>query len=362
MIVIGTRPEVIKMCPLILELKKIQEFKITVCFTGQHQTIALPIFNLFNIIPDINLNIMTHTQTLHSITIKILQEMEHIYNTYKPNLVLVHGDTTTSFTSALSAYYQQIPVAHIEAGLRTNNIYQPFPEEINRQFIDKISTIHFSPTQFTTDNLLKENIKSTEIYTVGNTIVDAIYHILINNSLENLTDNITKNINILVTSHRRENWGEGLINICKALNFLIELPNICIKFLTHPNKIVQDTINTHINPNIQLLNHLDYNESIHLICKSDIILTDSGGIQEEACTLGIPTLVLRNTCERQEGIELGILTLVGTNTNNIITETQHIIDNLHHIKIKNTNIANNIYGNGNTSILISNILLESTLF
>jgi UDP-N-acetylglucosamine 2-epimerase (non-hydrolysing) len=362
MIVVGTRPEIIKMCPLIQKLKTIDTFKITVCFTGQHDTIGLPIFKLFNIVPDINLSIMTTNQTLHSLSIKLLQEMELIYNTYKPNLVLVHGDTSTSFISALSAYYLQIPVGHVEAGLRTYNIYQPFPEELNRQFIDKIALFHFSPTSYTSTNLVSEHT-SGYIYTVGNTIVDAIHYILEYNTLHKINNNIInpQHINILVTSHRRENWGEPLQNICLALNQLILLDNITINFLTHPNQTVQNTINNTIisNINLNILQHLDYNKTIDIICKSDIILTDSGGIQEEACTLGIPTLVLRNTCERQEGIKLGVLKLVGTNTNNIIHETQHILQNITLIKSKYKTIAKNIYGNGNSSKNITDILQKN---
>jgi UDP-N-acetylglucosamine 2-epimerase (non-hydrolysing) len=360
MIVFGTRPETIKMCPLILKLKECNKFKITICFTGQHQDIALPIFKLFNITPDINLNIMTHNQTLHSISIKLLQEIEHVYNNYKPHLVLVHGDTTTSFIATLSAYYLQIPVGHVEAGLRTNNIYQPFPEEINRQIIDKIAILHFSPTAYSSQNLISENL--SDIYTVGNTIVDAIYYILEYNRNNTQITSKSNKTNILVTCHRRENWGTPLINICLAINKLSELNNVTINFLTHPNQIVQKTITENINNKINILHHIDYNESIELICNSDIILTDSGGIQEEACTLGIPTLVLRNICERQEGVDIGILKLIGTSTQNIITETTLIINNLKNIKKKNTNIVNNIYGNGNTSQLITDILISSELF
>lgn len=350
MLVFGTRPEAIKMAPLVKEFQKYPDkFQTIVAVTGQHREMLDQVLNLFEIIPDFDLNIMKQGQDLYDITARVLVGMRDILTETKPEIVFVHGDTTTSTASALAAFYQQIPVAHIEAGLRTHDTYSPWPEEMNRQLTGRITTYHFAPTQLSKQNLLKENINETSITVTGNTVIDALYMVIdkikkdldirlnLNNLLltsgydvKRLKDNKPL---VLITGHRRENFGEGFINICKAIKTLTEkYPNVDFVYPMHLNPNVRKPIQevfgniSNLKSNMYFIEPLDYLPFVYLMEKSTIVLTDSGGIQEEAPGLGKPVLVMRNTTERPEALEAGTVKLVGTEYNTIINEVSLLLD------------------------------------
>lgn len=351
LLVFGTRPEAIKMCPLVKEFHKHPEkFETIVCVTGQHREMLDQVLNIFEIEPDYDLNIMKSGQDLYDVTTGVLLGIRDVLKEVKPDVVLVHGDTTTSTATALAAFYQQLPVGHVEAGLRTNNIYSPWPEEMNRQITGRISTINFAPTELSRQNLLKENVDESKIVVTGNTVIDAL-HIVVNkleNNLE-LRASVSKKLLangydidrlngsrrlVLITGHRRENFGEGFLNICKAIKELtIRFPFVDFVYPMHLNPNVRGPIkevlvdDSAYNGNLFLIEPLDYLDFVFLMEKSTIVLTDSGGIQEEAPGLGKPVLVMRDTTERPEAVEAGTVKLVGTSYEKILNEVTILLNN-----------------------------------
>lgn len=363
--VFGTRPEAIKMAPIINYFKNKNDFIVSVCVTAQHRHMLDQVLNFFEILPDYDLNLMKDNQDLYDLTALILKEIKVVLNDFKPNFVFVHGDTTTSMASSLAAYYFGAKVCHVEAGLRTNNIYSPFPEEINRQITARIADLHFSPTESTKLNLKNENINLKNVHVVGNSVIDALYWAL--DKLKTYKDNemimLEDLINpqkkiILVTGHRRENFGEGFLNICKSLNAISKRDDVQIIYPVHLNPNVQkpvyDLLNN--NKNINLINPLSYPSFVWLMNKSYLILTDSGGVQEEAPSLKKPVLVMRDHTERIEAIESGTVKLVGTNFNNIVNSVSEILENTDYLN--QIQLIENPYGSGNTSSLIYNSLIN----
>ncbi|KTC81440.1 non-hydrolyzing UDP-N-acetylglucosamine 2-epimerase [Legionella brunensis] len=369
--VFGTRPEAIKLAPVIRELKAHSQVNNKICVTGQHQQMLQPVLDLFNIKPDFNLNVMSKNQGLTTLTTKILTGLEELFNNFKPHLVLVHGDTTTTFAASLSAYYHQIPVAHIEAGLRTGNINSPWPEEANRKLAGALAAIHFAPTELARDNLLREGVLPEKIYVTGNTVIDALFEmtrkidaelefdIQLAKSFPFLTANRKV---ILVTGHRRENFGVGFEQICHAIKQIaISFPEVDIVYPVHLNPNVQQPVNSMLGgiPNIYLIEPVNYLPFIYLMKRSYLILTDSGGIQEEAPSLGKPVLVMRDTTERLEAIIAGTVKLVGSNIENIVNGVKELLtDEQVYLGMSE---ANNPYGDGLASSRIMRIISQVTL-
>lgn len=343
LLVFGTRPEAIKMAPLVKEFQKHpEEFETKVCVTAQHRQMLDQVLEIFEIVPDFDLNIMQNNQDLYDISSKLLLGLREVLQSFKPDFVFVHGDTTTTAMSALAAFYEKCKIAHIEAGLRTNNVYSPFPEEANRQLVGVLANLHFAPTQDAKVNLLKENKAEENIIVTGNTVIDALKQIkdridndalitekIINQIKRNYA--IQKNRNfILVTGHRRENFGEGFLNICKALKEIaLKNPKFDIVYPVHLNPNVQQPVNEILSglKNVYLVKPLSYECFIYMMDQSYFIITDSGGIQEEAPNLGKPVLVTRDVTERSEALVSGLIKLVGTDKSKIINETQKLIDN-----------------------------------
>ena len=340
LIVFGTRPEAIKMALLIKEFQKHAEFEVKVCVTAQHRQMLDQVLEFFEIKPDFDLNLMKQGQDLYDITSGVLLGMRDVFSEYTPDIVFVHGDTTTTYAVSLAAYYQKIDVAHVEAGLRTHDIYSPFPEEINRQMTGLIAKYHFAPTADARDNLLKEGKDSKNIIVSGNTVIDALFWTI--DKIERdaiLRDKILSSINfkfhlserkfILVTGHRRENFGEGFINICEALREIaVNNADVEILYPVHLNPNVQKPVKEILSglPNIFLMDPLEYDTFVYMMSKAYMIITDSGGIQEEAPSLCKPVLVTRNRTERPEGIEAGCVRLVGTKRENIVKEAQKLLN------------------------------------
>ena len=340
LIVFGTRPEAIKMALLIKEFQKRAEFEVKVCVTAQHRQMLDQVLEFFEIKPDFDLNLMKQAQDLYDVTSGVLLGMRAIFERYKPDIVFVHGDTTTTSAVSLAAFYQKIDVAHVEAGLRTHDIYSPFPEEINRQITGLIAKYHFAPTAGAKENLLKEGKSAKNIVVGGNTVIDALFWTI--DKIERdaiLRDKILSSINfkfhlgerkfILVTGHRRENFGEGFINICEALREIAaNNVDVDIVYPVHLNPNVQKPVKEILSglPNIFLMDPLEYDAFVYLMSKAYMIITDSGGIQEEAPSLCKPVLVTRNRTERPEGIEAGCVRLVGTKRENIVKEAQKLLN------------------------------------
>ena len=367
LIVFGTRPEAIKMAPLVKEFEKYPDFfDVRVCVTAQHREMLDQVLNLFNIEPEYDLDVMRSDQDLNSITSSIIIKMKEVLLDYTPNVVLVHGDTTTSFVAALASFYQQIPVGHIEAGLRTNDIYSPFPEEVNRRLTGVISTYNFSPTSLSESNLLREGKSKNSIFVTGNTVVDSLFFILNEiNSSSKLKSTILEKINrlgydvgrskkiILVTAHRRENYGQGFINICNAIKDIANNnKEVDIVFPVHLNPKINDVANKLLRniPNIFLIKPLSYEQFILLMSESYLIVTDSGGIQEEAPSLGKPVLVMRESTERPEALGAGTIRLVGSIPEKIVMEVNNLINN--NSLYKKMQNSNNPYGDGKASYRI----------
>jgi UDP-N-acetylglucosamine 2-epimerase (non-hydrolysing) len=351
LVLIGTRPEAIKLCPLILELQK--KTDVYICLSGQHMELVEEVLEEFEIKADINLEIMQKGQHLFHITSSILSKLKYVFEDVEPNLVIVQGDTTTAFTGALAAFYNKIPVAHVEAGLRTNDIYNPFPEEINRQFISKIAKYNFPPTQISLENLLKEGIQKEKIFLVGNTVVDALNYMKQKYLIREKSEN-----KILVTAHRRENQGENLLKICNLIEKIAtDNPTWVIVWPMHPNPSFKNTILERLgnHERINLIEPLSYSKMIKEIVTSKLIITDSGGIQEEAVAAGIPVFVSRVSTERPEGVNAGIAQLLKFNQIDDIRIIQNAIDN----KLWENVTSNNCYGDGLSSEKITNIILES---
>ena len=371
LIVFGTRPEAIKMALLIKEFQKHAEFEVKVCVTAQHRQMLDQVLEFFEIKPDFDLNLMKQSQDLYDVTSGVLLGMRGIFERYKPDIVFVHGDTTTTSAVSLAAFYQKIDVAHVEAGLRTHDIYSPFPEEINRQITGLIAKYHFAPTAGAKENLLKEGKSAENIVVSGNTVIDALFWTI--DKIERdaiLRDKILSSINfkfhlshrkfILVTGHRRENFGEGFINICEALREIAaNNAGVDIVYPVHLNPNVQKPVKEILSglPNIFLMDPLEYDAFVYLMSKAYMIITDSGGIQEEAPSLCKPVLVTRNRTERPEGIEAGCVRLVGTKRENIVKEAQKLLN----LKDEYDKMSQSIspYGDGKACRRILDFLKET---
>ena len=368
MLVFGTRPEAIKMAPLVKEFQKCPEnFQTIVCVTGQHRQMLDQVLDLFEITPDFDLNIMKQGQDLYDVTARVLTGMRDILKEAKPDVVLVHGDTTTSTTAALAAFYQQIPVGHVEAGLRTHNIYSPWPEEMNRQITGRIATYNFAPTLLSKSNLLKENINPDSIVVTGNTVIDALHQVVtkikkdtsLSTELEKVLTKSGYDIGrlrdgrklVLITGHRRENFGDGFIQMCTAIKDLArKYTDVDFVYPMHLNPNVRKPIHEVFGEDLSSLKNmffiepLEYLSFVYLMEKSTIVLTDSGGIQEEAPGLGKPVLVMRDTTERPEALDAGTVKLVGTDYNKIVDEVSILLDNAE--IYKKMSMAVNPYGDG----------------
>lgn len=363
MTIFGTRPEAIKMAPLVKELEKREEIESLVCVTAQHRQMLDQVLDLFNIKPNYDLNIMQTKQTLTGITSRVLEGLEEIFEEVKPDIILVHGDTTTTFAGGLAAFYKQIKVGHVEAGLRTFDKYFPFPEEMNRKLTGAIADLHFAPTKGSRDNLLREGVKEEDIYVTGNTVIDAMEFTVEDNYVFETPElnkiDYNKKV-IMVTAHRRENWGEGIDNICEALNRVVEEnDDVELVYLVHLNPVVKDVVYNKLSnkERIHLLSPLDTKETHNLMNKCFIIMTDSGGLQEEAPHLGKPVLVLRDVTERPEAVDAGTVKLCGTDVEKICEEANKLIRDEEEYKLMSKAI--NPYGDGLSSKRIVDAILKS---
>lgn len=366
--VFGTRPEAIKMAPLALALAADSRFDAKVCVTGQHREMLDQVLNLFSIEPDFDLNIMKSGQDLTDVTVTILQGMKEVFKEFRPDIVLVHGDTATTFATTLAAYYQQIPVAHVEAGLRTGNLYSPWPEEANRKLTGTLAQLHFAPTETSSANLLREGVGASNIVITGNTVIDALLKVVERlKTDENLRKTAAKPFAflndqrrlILVTGHRRESFGDGFERICEALSIVAkQYPEVEIVYPVHLNPNVREPVNRLLSDieNVHLIEPLDYLPFVYLMSRSDIILTDSGGIQEEAPSLGKPVLVMRDTTERPEAVEAGTVRLVGTEIEKIVNALRHLLDDKQ--AYQEMSFAHNPYGDGKATMRIIDALLS----
>ena len=379
MLVFGTRPEAIKMAPLVKEFQKQKErIETVVCVTGQHREMLDQVLEIFDIKPDYDLNIMKQGQDLYDVTARVLTGMREVLKEVKPDVVLVHGDTTTSTAAALATFYQQIPVGHVEAGLRTHNIYSPWPEEMNRLLTGRLATYHFSPTPLSRNNLIKESVDDRNIIVTGNTVIDALYWVVdkiknnkeLDNELEDILSKAGYDVNrlnngkklVLITGHRRENFGDGFINMCTAIKDLtVKYPDLDFVYPMHLNPNVRKPIHEVFGENLSGLKNmffiepLEYLSFVYLMEKSSIVLTDSGGIQEEAPGLGKPVLVMRDTTERPEALDAGTVKLVGTDYNKIVNEVSSLIDDK--AAYEKMSKAVNPYGDGLACGRIVNALL-----
>ncbi|MBO5478410.1 MAG: UDP-N-acetylglucosamine 2-epimerase (non-hydrolyzing) [Clostridia bacterium] len=350
MVIFGTRPEAIKVAPVIKELQTRPETTPIVCVTGQHRQMLDQVLKAFDIVPDFDLNIMQQGQTLADITTRVLKGMEEVFTQVKPDIILVHGDTTTTFAASLAAFYHQIPIGHIEAGLRTYNKYAPYPEEMNRQMVSNLSDIHFAPTKETKENLIRENKKENSIIVTGNTAIDALKTTVIKDYKNDIIDELENKRIILLTAHRRENLGKPLENIFKAVKRIVaEYQDVVVIYPVHKNPQIRKKVEELFEgeDRIKLIEPLDVFDFHNFISKSYFILTDSGGIQEEAPAMGKPVLVLRDTTERPEGVEAGTLKLVGTNEENIYQRTKELLDSPQ--EYERMSKSANPYGDGNAS-------------
>ena len=364
--VIGTRPEAIKMAPLIRRLQSTPKLSVVVCSSGQHREMIKQVFDLFSIQPDVDLAVMRPDQQLSELTANVLVGMESIIAKYRPDRVLVHGDTTTTMASALAAYYQKVPVGHVEAGLRTRNIYAPWPEEINRRIADTIADRLYAPTESSRDNLLAESVSPEKIIVTGNTVIDALFDIVRGPLAEPSNQSALKarfpffdcdKKIILVTCHRRESYGDGFRDICEALARLASRPDVQIVFPIHRNPNVRAAFSFLGSlSNVKLIDPLDYLEFVYAQSKSYFILTDSGGVQEEAPSLGKPVLVMRAVTERPEAVAAGTVKLVGTNTDTIVSTALDLIEN--HAAYAAMTAVHNPYGDGKASERIIASLLQ----
>lgn len=366
MTVFGTRPEAIKMCPLVLEMRKYPDYiEPIVAVTAQHREMLDQVLELFNIVPDYDLNIMTSGQTLYDVTTRALMGLKDVMENAKPDIVLVHGDTTTTFAGALAAFYAQIPVGHVEAGLRTGNKYSPYPEEMNRKLTGSLADIHFSPTSTSKSNLLKENVNPKTILVTGNTVIDAL-QTTVRADYKFADDDFNKVLSsgkrlILMTTHRRENLGEPMRHVYRALKSVLEShADVEAIFPVHKNPKVREIVQEELGhlSQVHLIEPMDYEPFANLMAKVDIVLTDSGGIQEEAPALGKPVLVLRDTTERPEAVEAGTVKLIGTEYEDVLRETNLLLDDAEHYKSMAE--AANPYGDGKAcERIIKAILLRN---
>lgn len=367
LVVFGTRPEAIKMAPVISALKARSCFDVKVCFTGQHKEMAEQVFSVFGIKPDFDLAVMKKGQTLLDVTGNILRSMGELFSQYRPDVILVQGDTTTVFVSALVAFYNKIPVAHVEAGLRTGDRYSPYPEEMNRLLTTGLSNIHFAPTELSRQNLLKENVCDSDIFVTGNTVIDALFDaekiLLANKELMASLDEKFAAVSadkkvILITGHRRENHGEGIRNICAAIRHLAKRQDVELIYPVHPNPNINDVVSKELAglDNVHLIQPLDYLSFIYMMRRSFMVLSDSGGVQEEAPSLGKPVLCMRESTERPEALEAGTVRLVGVDVRKIIAETEKLLDDPEEYH-RRCSIANP-FGDGTAAEKIADVLEE----
>lgn len=359
MLVFGTRPEAIKMCPLVNELKKRKELQISVCVTGQHRQMLDMVLKTFDVTPDYDLSIMKDRQTLFDVTTNILNRIKEVLEKVKPDVVLVHGDTSTTFVTALACFYLQIPVGHVEAGLRTYNIYSPYPEEFNRQAVSIISKFNFAPTELARENLLKEGKDPDSIYVTGNTAIDAMKTTVRENYTHPELKWASGSRLIMITAHRRENLGEPMHHMFKAIRHVMdEHPDVKAIYPIHMNPIVREIANEYLgnDDRIHIIEPLDVLDFHNFLSRSYLILTDSGGIQEEAPSLGKPVLVMRDTTERPEGIIAGTLKLVGTEEKNIYKEFDRLLSD--EGEYETMSKASNPYGDGHACERIADILCD----
>ena len=357
MLVFGTRPEAIKMCPLVNELKGRENIETVVCVTGQHRQMLDVVLDAFSVVPDYDLSIMKDKQTLFDITTNILNRIKEVLETEKPDVVLVHGDTSTTFVTALACFYLQIPVGHVEAGLRTYNIYSPYPEEFNRQAVGIVAKYNFAPTELSRENLVKEGKNPSTIYITGNTAIDALKTTIRDDYYHEQLEWAKDSRLIMITAHRRENLGEPMKNMFRAIKRIIdEHPDIKAIYPIHMNPVVRETANEILGDcdRIRIIEPLDVLDFHNFLNASYLILTDSGGIQEEAPSLGKPVLVMRDTTERPEGIKAGTLKLVGTDEEVIYREFKTLLENEE--EYKKMSHASNPYGDGFACKRIADIL------
>ncbi len=359
MTIFGTRPEAIKMAPLVKELKKRKEVKCIVCVTAQHRQMLDQVLKTFEIVPDYDLDIMQQGQTLSDITARVLAGLESVIQKVKPNIILVHGDTTTTFAGALAAYYNQVDIGHVEAGLRTYNLYSPYPEEMNRQMVGVLADMHFAPTENSKNSLLKEGKKPENIYVTGNTAIDALATTVKDTYSNPVLDWAKDSRLILITAHRRENLGEPMRGMFRAIRRIVEeYPDVKAVYPVHLNPKVREVAKDVLgnNEKIKLIDPLEVVDFHNFIANSYLILTDSGGIQEEAPSLGKPVLVLRDTTERPEGIAAGTLKLAGTDEETIYSLTKELLeDKEEYAKMSK---ASNPYGDGKASIRITDAIIQ----
>lgn len=366
--IFGTRPEAIKMAPVIKSLERAEEFDSLVCVTAQHREMLDQVLSLFDINPDYDLDIMMPGQTLCMLTERIISKLDKVISETKPSMILVHGDTTTTFASSLCAFYHKIPVGHVEAGLRTGNLLSPWPEEGNRRLTGSVASLHFAPTEKSRENLLRENVPKENIKVTGNTVIDSLLSVVkmietrerVNDEISNLLSEIPpQNRIILITAHRRENFGQGFQNICEAvLELSRKYIDVEFVFPVHLNPNVRGPVMKMLSDisNIHLIEPLEYLSFVNLMSKSYLVLTDSGGIQEEAPSLGKPVLVMRDTTERPEAVKAGTVILVGTEKSTIINNTIKLLDNKE--IYEKMSFAHNPYGDGNASNRIINAIKE----
>ncbi len=358
LIVFGTRPEAIKMAPVVKAIQAAPNLDLRVCVTAQQREMLDQVLKLFEIEPEYDLDLMTHDQTLHALTAKVLVALEKVFEDYRPDLVMVHGDTTTSMAAALSAFYQRIAVSHVEAGLRTRNIYSPWPEELNRQITGRITRIHFAPTELSKQNLLDELVPARDIVVTGNTVIDALLTIRDKiTASQQLSEDLARRFDylnaerrlVLVTGHRRENFGNGFQKICEAIKLISARPDVEVLYPVHLNPNVHGPVTEILGniENIHLIEPQPYLSFVYLMNRAHLILTDSGGIQEEAPSFGKPVLVMRDNTERPEGVDEGTVRLVGTDSQRICSELQTLLDDsaAYHAMAK----AHNPYGDGKAS-------------
>jgi len=371
MLVFGTRPEAIKMAPVYHAIKACpEEFELTLCVTAQHRQMLDQVLRVFDMVPDIDLDLMKEGQDLFDVTANVLLAMREVLRENRPDVLLVHGDTATTFASSLAAFYAGIKVGHVEAGLRTNNLQEPFPEEFNRQVTSKLSSWHFAPTEYSRENLLKEGVDTSSVFVTGNTVIDALFWALkkteVDSEMKSLIHQRLASIVpfsledtrfVLITGHRRENFGDGFLNICEALRDLAkEYPQVQFVYPVHLNPHVQDPVTRILSGfnNVHLIAPLDYAPFLILLKHCFLVLTDSGGIQEEAPSLGKPVLVMRDVTERPEAVEAGTVKLVGANKHKIIESVSMLLDDER--KYSEMSNSHNPYGDGKASIRILDVL------
>lgn len=369
LVAFGTRPEAIKLFPVIHALKRDPEFNVTVCVTAQHRQMLDQVLQIANIVPDLDLDIMQPNQTLPQVTSRILGDFDEVLKEVTPDRVMVQGDTTTAMAAALSSYYRKIPVDHVEAGLRSGDIYSPWPEEVNRKVVGSIAALHFAPTDRAADALIRENIPRDRVFVTGNTVIDALLQTqrrieVFPDLRQDIDDQVLQGHNgriVLVTAHRRENFDGGMERIAAALLEIVSRDDVMVIFPVHPNPNVLGPMRTMLgdHPRIRLLPPQDYVPFVRLLSRSDVVLTDSGGVQEEAPALGKPVLVMRNTTERPEGLEAGTALLVGTDPKLIARETLRLLEDQSHYERMSR--AHNPFGDGKASQRITDILSNQAL-